>query len=284
MVRRKLRQTGSSISFFAFQDIITCVSGILIIITLLLSLHLGESASATNDESATAAQESKLAALLDELTALRRTAERSAMNRAVKANADELNARAAQLRAEAEALAARNAASSARTVDIGKDSNTIQRAKQLAALSASTEPRRVEIHALEAEAAKQAAEAQKAARAAEQAQTIVLAEQARRNVLRLIPEPSASNREPVVVQLGARTWSIERFDVEEKRSGSSLGDFRAALSQFAPLKQYLVFYGKPSAADDFDAYVNAGRTAGFGVGYDLVAEDAAIELHPVPTK
>jgi len=284
MVRRKLRQVGSPISFFAFQDIITCVSGILIIITLLLSLHLGESAPATDEEHATAEQETKLAALLDELTTLRRTAERDAASRAGRASAAELTARAAQLRAEADALAARNAWLRTQAKGLGEDTSSVQRARQLAILSASTEPRRTEIRTLEVEAAKRAAVAQAAARAVEQAQAAVLAEQQRRNVLRLIPEPSASNREPVVVQLGARSWTVQRFDVADKQTGNSLGDFRTALGQLAPLKQYLVFYGKPSAADDFAAYVDAGRAAGFGVGYDLVTEDAQIELHPARPK
>lgn len=284
MSRRKLRSSGSPISFFAFQDIITAVSGILIIVTLLLALNVGGSQSSADEEKASAEQESKLARLLDELTVLRRTAERDVAEQVGRASASELRSRAVELNEQAELLATKNAKQKAGAKGMSDDVTVANRAQLLAELGATMNPRKAEILALEGEAAQKAAEVKAAAQAVEKAQAAVVAEQARKNVLRLIPEPSASNREPVVVQLGARSWSIQRFDVRDKQTGSSLADFRTALGAFAPLKQYLVFYGKPSSADDFDAFVEAGRTAGFGVGYDLVGENAEIELHPPEPK
>jgi hypothetical protein len=284
MSRRRLRNAGSPISFFAFQDIITSVSGILIIVTLLLSLQLGESAISTDQERATAEQEARLAALLDEITIRRRAAVQNAATRAGRASAAELKARAAQLRAEADALTAQNAAHAAQSTGLAADGDSIQRDRQLAALSATMEPRRAAIRALEADSEKRGREAQAAAQAVEQAQAAVLEEQERRNVLRLIPESSTTNREPVVVILAARKWTLQRFDVADKKDGGTLADFHAALGNLSPLKQYLVFYGKPSAANDFAAYVDAGRGAGFGVGYDLVPEDVQIQLHPAKPK
>ena len=284
MSRRKLRSSGSPISFFAFQDIITAVSGILIIVTLLLALNVGQSHSSAEEEKASAEQESKLARLLDELTVLRRTAERDVTEQVGRATASELKSRAAELNEQAELLATKNAKQKAGAKGMSDDVTVANRAQLLAELGATMNPRKAEILALEGEAERKAAEAKTAAQAVGKAQAALVAEQARKNVLRLIPEPSASNREPVVVQLGARSWSIQRFDIRDKQTGSGLADFRTALASFAPLKQYLVFYGKPSSADDFDAFVEAGRKAGFGVGYDLVAENAEIELHPPEAK
>lgn len=278
-MRPKLRQSGSPISFFAFQDIITSVSGILIIVTLLLALNLGSANPMLEQERATAAQESRLAALLDELSTFRRMADRAAAERGGKATAAELAERAAKLRADARALAERNARFRAEAADIRPDAGEAQRAEALARLSASKQPRRAEIQKLEADAAARAAEAQAAARAVEQAQAAALAEQQRRNVLRLIPEPSATNREPVIAQLATRHWTLQRFDTQEKTNGTTLTEFRTALGGLSALKQYVVFYGKPSAADEFQAYVDAARSAGFGVGYDLVPEETQIELH-----
>lgn len=279
MLRRKLRQTGSSISFFAFQDIISAVSGILIIVTLLLALSLGSANPVLEHERATADQEARLAALLDELSTARRIADRAAAARGGQATAAELAARAVQLRDDARALADRNARLRTETADIRTDAGEAQRAEAFARLSAGREPRRAEIRKLEATAAERAAEAQAAARAAEQAQADVLAEQQRRNVLRLIPEPSATNREPVIAQLAARRWTLQRFDTQEKSGGNTLAEFRTALGGLSTQRQYVVFYGKPSATDEFEAYVDAARSAGFGVGYDLVPEDTEIELH-----
>ncbi len=279
MLRRKLRQTGSPISFFAFQDIITAVSGILIIVTLLLSLNLGSANPMLEQERATVAQEARLAALLDELSTARRMAERAAAVRGGQATPAELASRAAGLRADANALAGRNARIRAETADIRPDAGAGQRAEVFARLSAGMEPCRAEIKKLEAAAAERAAAAQAAARAAEQAQAAVLTEQQRQNVLRLIPEPSATNREPVIAQLAARRWTLQRFDTQDKSGGSTLAEFRTALGGLSAQKQYVVFYGKPSATDEFEAYVDAARSAGFGVGYDLVPEETEIELH-----
>jgi hypothetical protein len=279
MLRRKLRDVGSPISFFAFQDIITSVSGILIIVTLLLALQLGDTSAALEDERATADQQTRLAALLDELSTLRRAGERASAERGGRASAQELAARAARIREDARAIAERNARLRADAAGITADASAERRAAMLVKLSASTAPRRSEIEKLEAQAAKLAAEAEAAARAAEAAQAAVMAEQQRRNVLRLIPEPSATNREPVIVQVGAGRWTVQRFDVADKTDGTTLADFRTALGRFDSLKHYLVYYGKPSASDDFDAFVDAGRSAGYAVGYDLVPEGTEIELH-----
>ena len=272
MSRRKLRSSGSPISFFAFQDIITAVSGILIIVTLLLALNVGESHSSADEEKASAEQESKLARLLDELTVLRRTAERDAAEQAGRATASELKSRATELNEQADQLAVKNAKQKAGAKGMTEAVSDAKRAQLLAELGATMNPRKAEVLELAAEAERKAAETKAVSEAVARAQSELIAEQARKNVLRLIPEPSASNREPVVVQLGARSWSIQRFDIRDKQTGSGIVDFRTALASFAPLKQYLVFYGKPSSADDFDAFVEAGRKAGFGVGYDLVAK------------
>ena len=205
MSRRKLRSSGSPISFFAFQDIITAVSGILIIVTLLLALNVGQSHSSAEEEKASAEQESKLARLLDELTVLRRTAERDVTEQVGRATASELKSRAAELNEQAELLATKNAKQKAGAKGMSDDVTVANRAQLLAELGATMNPRKAEILALEGEAERKAAEAKTAAQAVGKAQAALVAEQARKNVLRLIPEPSASNREPVVVQLGARS-------------------------------------------------------------------------------
>src|SRR5688500_3894328 len=40
MTRRRRRSAGSPVSFFSFQDIVTSVTGILILVTLLMTLDL----------------------------------------------------------------------------------------------------------------------------------------------------------------------------------------------------------------------------------------------------
>ena len=278
MARRKLR-TKSHISFFAFQDIITSVSGILIIVTLILALNLGAVSPALEQEQATATQESQLAKLLDELTVLRRKAHSEAAIRGGQATSDEIAARAAQIMADAQTLSEQTAGNRSETADLNPDAEESVRAGALAKLSAGKGTRMAEIEKLKATAAARAAAAQAAAEAAEKAQDAALAELALKNVLRLIPEASATNREPVIVVLAESKWKLQRFDTKEQIDGMNENDFREAVKTLDKQKQYLVFYSKPSATNDFESYIDLARNSGFTVGYDLVPEEAEIELH-----
>jgi hypothetical protein len=53
----KLRQTSARVSFFAFQDMITTVTGVLIIVMLLLSMEVTQRAEASPDPARRAAAE-----------------------------------------------------------------------------------------------------------------------------------------------------------------------------------------------------------------------------------
>ena len=72
-MRARFQRGGTpTISFFAFQDIITSVIGILVVITLLLSMHLDQMPLVSSDtEAAPAERVAQLQRALDELSALR---------------------------------------------------------------------------------------------------------------------------------------------------------------------------------------------------------------------
>lgn len=63
----KLRKTGARVSFFAFQDMITTVTGVLLLVTLLLTLYLNQppSSPAHNDRDKMRQQVAKAQSELD---------------------------------------------------------------------------------------------------------------------------------------------------------------------------------------------------------------------------
>jgi len=69
MSSRLRSQSGPKTSFFAFQDIITCVTGVLILITLILASHL-EVNTDTVTQQAPEEQQRRLAELLADQTRL----------------------------------------------------------------------------------------------------------------------------------------------------------------------------------------------------------------------
>ena len=76
---------------------------------------------------------------------------------------------------------------------------------------------------------------------------------------------------------------LERFDHPEKTEvrGSGLrSKFEKVLEGYSKLDQYIVFYFKPSGVENFEALIDAAKTAGFEIllGYDAVGEGVAINF------
>jgi hypothetical protein len=109
----------------------------------------------------------------------------------------------------------------------------------------------------------------------------LLEEQARRNQLWVIPDRSASSKEPVLAVISGNQASFQRFDNPEKQilNGARVTDgFAAALKSYSSLNQYIVFYFKPSGADHFKELTQEARDAGFEIGYDAINEDVAVNF------
>jgi hypothetical protein len=279
-MRGRFQRGGqAAISFFAFQDIITSVIGILIVITLLLALHLDEAVPLSTDAPVNPGLEEKLRGLLDALAAMRAdlaaapepAADPQAMaagNAILRQKIEAAKEKAREGRATAARMAGDRSGDAARA-DIAKARADAGR------LQAEMETLR-----------RQAAESQAAMTALEvkvkQREAALLAERDRKNVLRLIPEKSQTSKEPVLALVTGRGISLQRFDAGETVQVRGVAEFRDALAQFSKLDQYLVLYFKPSGAEDFTKLTEAVRAAGFELGYDAIPEDFEVEFRSKP--
>lgn len=278
----RFQRGGQSISFFAFQDIITAVSGILVVITLLLALHLDEATPVSaDDETASPERTAELEARLTELAAERAAIEYLQAARAVSDPAA-LEAEIAKLEQQ---LAAAN---SRRTQqDAMASSVRANRAGNSSEVEAEAARRRIEANAeklveLEHGAAASAAAMAALERQVNERQAALLAEQQRRNDLWLIPQKSGTSKEPVLVVVEKQAIALQRFGEAEPRRIRRKTDFTSALETYSKLDHYLVFYYKPSGADRFEELANAARNAGFEIGYDLIGEDTNLHFGPRP--
>jgi len=274
-----------TISFFAFQDIITSVIGILLVVTLLLALHLDDPASRSTDETpASAALAAALEAALRELAAVQtEIAQLQAMNAAADPAA--LAAESALLREQTAALEEKNRKLRLTSAAMAGDRSGAAVQADLAKSRATLEQQRAAVRILRDQADASREAMAKLEMEAKEREAVLVAEFDRKNVLRLIPERSTTSKEPVLVLVDGRGVRLQRFDAGETATVRDLGAFRDALKQFSKLDQYLVYYFKPSASGRFEELTEAGKDAGFEIGYDAIPEEFELEFRsslPVP--
>jgi hypothetical protein len=271
-----------TISFFAFQDIITAVSGILVIVTLLLALHLDEvTPVSTDDEPASPESAAELDARLTELSAERAAIERLQAAQAISDPAA-LEAEIAKLKQQLAAANSRRAQQDAMASSVKAN-----RAGDAVEVEAEAARRKLQANAeklaeLERRAAESAAAMAELERQVKERQAALLAEQQRRNDLWLIPQKSSTSKEPVLVIVEDQAVALQRFGQTEPQRVRRTREFTEALKTYSKLDHYLVFYFKPSGADRFKELGSAARDAGFEIGYDAIGEDANLRFGPRP--
>jgi hypothetical protein len=275
--------SGGRVGWFAFQDIIMSVTGILIVIALILALQIdrvwdpSRPSGLSDDTDPAGADGSTLAVLLDEVAGLREELELIRAGRRAKGNRDELAAEVSRL----EDAVGRARASL--TVSV-----TPQDGEELAAADLA---RIAEIARLDHELKQVEAEYEKTRQEAGELPSIpdlerrvreseALVAQSRQGAkkMRLIPEKSDTTKEPLVLVVGAEELKLMRFDAPEVRSFRGLHDFTLSLKRYRKVDQYFVIFVRPSGVVRFDDVLQAIKNAGFEVGYDALGEDTEILL------
>lgn len=287
MASRFRSSSGARVTFFAFQDIITSVSGILILVVLMLATELDKPITRSSDNNPEL--ERRLAALIEEQAAL------DVLNKELRDSlAAARNAPAAgQIQTQVQELQARLTAKK-RELTNAVAVAALQRAEQLerdARLGLSEQARDIEAIKKENERLSvKVAEARRKMEAAESAlqrtEKIVLQSRARAGQLWVIPDTRGTTKEPLLVTVSGRDVLIERFDQPEKRllipASSARVDFRRFLSGVNTLDQYLVFLVRPSGISTFDALSDMVRREGIDIGSDAIEEKQSVNFSRPP--
>ena len=289
MASRLRRNNWARISFFAFQDIITAVSGILILITLILATDLDRTTSARTTE-LQPELEMRLAQLLEEQTALELlnqqlrqslTGARNAPGleqltneiRDLKQRLDAMQGKFTNLLAVA---AAQRAAQAERDARLG-----------LAAFSADIDALNKENTKLAALVAEARRKMDRVESDVKRAENIVLKSRARKGTW-VIPDRSMTTKEPLLVVVGGQEVVAERFDQPDKQlrwpgSGAS-ADFRRFLAVVNKDNQYIMFYVRPSGIRLFEQLSDLARAQQIDIGFDAVGEDEEVHFSPLPSE
>lgn len=281
----RLRSLDSKISFFAFADIITAVSGVLIFIALLLATDLGQPTdSRTQSESAqsevelreTLAQQAAVDAQnhrWQELLAMADTAP----------NLEKLEADIARLRSQLSEEQKKQSAladqmDSSQAAVIARD-----KVLGLTELKATIRRTEQETESIKREEAKARDEMSNLEQRIAHVESQILKLRQWEGQIWLIPDKSATAKEPLVVFVDHTGVTLQHVEHPEKLKwdkAAADAEFKKHLAGAKALSQYVVFEVKPSGIGLFKNLVESARGLGFDVGYDALEEDKRPNLSP----
>jgi hypothetical protein len=287
-MRERFRSFDSKISFFAFADIITAVSGMIIFITLLLATDLGrpsEGSSRVEDSEVqgrlqeTLSQQAEVDAQNQSLQGVLAAAETAPSVEKLESDIERLRGQLMEEKRKhtdlAEQIAVTQSASDSRDRTLGLTDlkNQIQQVVQ-------------EAESIALQAARVRDEMTGVEQRVASVQSKLLKLREREGKLWLIPDKNSTTKEPILAVLSGSAAKMERFDHPEQarqfnKSSASAG-FESYLGELKPLNQYVVFQVRPSGIELFERLVKIARDKGFEVGFDAIEEQGEIHFATPP--
>jgi hypothetical protein len=274
-MRGRFNKSGAStVSFFAFQDVITGTTGFLIIITIFLALNLDEVISVSHEPDPNKAIAEALQKTLEKVIALKGLVTTAQLapgetRDTVERMIDDLKRSISRLRSPEEMQAKKNP----------REESMLDREVrfEIKKLLVQIDLLKKQLPDTTREAAK--AESKIASLESEVKDAMDRMQQTidRKNVLKLIPERSATNKEPMLVVVQKKLLRLQFFDDSPTQMLNTGDDLMAALKACPPVKFYAVLYFKPSGALRFRDLTKLLREAGYEIGYDLISEGTELE-------
>ncbi|MBT3638048.1 MAG: hypothetical protein HN531_14005 [Opitutae bacterium] len=106
------------------------------------------------------------------------------------------------------------------------------------------------------------------------------AEKSKRNSLWMIPERSDDGKDPLLVTIDDRNMRFEEFDKPESlrvlRTSSLTSSFKSGVESYSTRRFKIVFLFKPSGAHYFKKIIELAKELGFEVGYDPIEESQKV--------
>ena len=284
----RLRSLDSKISFFAFADIITAVSGVLIFIALLLATDLGRPTD-SHSQAANSQIERQLQQALGQqmevdarnhrLQELLATADTAPDLEKLQTDITRLRSQLSEEKKQT-ALAAQTADSQAA---IAARDKTLG----LTGLKTTVQDTEQEVKSIAQQEAKARSEMDNLDQQVAHKESQLLKLRQREGQLWLIPEKSTTTKEPILVTVANAGITIDRFDHPNQRRQSDKTGANSALKSYLgganALNQYVVFLVRPSGIALFQDLVKSARDMGFEVGFDALEENREIHFSPLPS-
>jgi hypothetical protein len=274
-MRHGLRSGGEGISFFFFQDIITCLIGIVLFIALLLTLFANEASRESQASApgapATAAQKKTLNDLISRVVQLKSDVKTAILSGSTQ---EEISQRLIAARSELEDL--KNQLSQQRGAQAPTGGNAEIR-QAIDALKQRSAIRQGEVEGLARE------ESEKNRQLGELAAALAALEekllQEAKDVDHIWLDPTASNtsKHPLLL-------IVNREGYELKELGKSKGttkegvDLNKLLEAYPPSEYFTVIYFRPSTWNRHKNVTKTVRSLGFEIGTDALREEQKLDF------
>lgn len=265
---------GSCVSFFAFQDVITATTGFLIIITIFLALNLDETISSDSQDAAPhAALSATLQNTLAEIVKLKQRASMASL--APHENEETVKRMIDDLKNSIDRLTPSTQPDASQKMDETPLDREIR--IEMQKLLTTQESLKKLLPETTEKAAKTESELAALESELKEVQSRLQQSYDQQNVLRLIPEKSTTNKDPVLVVVAKSGFRIQAFDGSKVQSASTLDGLQQSLTTFPAVQHYIVLYFKPSGSLQFDDIIKRVRGTGYEIGYDLIPENIQLE-------
>ena len=280
------------ISFFAFQDIITSTSGVLIIVVLLLGTFLGSVAPEISTSPQVPPKElfDKRQSLLTEVAQMKAQLQVMQQGEEKIKDTDGVRLRLTRERLEAETIRLEN--------DLrGKKIARQDKQKELAVAieTSGLTPMISEIDALEGKnlAARKEAETlesehESLRRAVEKNEAKLAAFEAEKGKIWLQPRNQDTTKAPLILSIEREKATLYEFDQPERSQSWVLGssqmtrDIEVKLKDYTPSTHYLVIFLKPEGVPAAKEIKEVVKKLGFDVGWDALEPGAILQKGKPP--
>jgi len=291
MSNRLRSSLAPRISFFAFQDIITSTSGILIIVVLLLGTFLGSFVPEISTSPQTPPREllDKKQSLLSEVARMKAQLQTMQSGGEI-GDADEGRLRKARERMEAEKMSLEQ---EVRGKKIARENKKQEMAGAIEA--AGLMPIVTEVDALEKknEVAKKTtaaleAEYEQLRRAVEKNEAKLAAFEADKGKIWLQPRKQETTKAPLIFSMDGEKAKLYEFDRPEHNQEWALGsrqlvpEVKAKLNEYSPRTHYLVIFLQPEGVSDANQVKEVAKKLGFDVGWDALEPGTVLQTGPPP--
>lgn len=274
-MRKGLRSGGEGISFFFFQDIITCLIGIVLFIALLLTLFANESSSnesqAGPGSPASAAQKKTLNELINQVIKLRNEVKTSILSGSTQ---EEISQRLVAARSELEDL--KNQLSQYRGSKAPTGGNA-EIKQEIDALKQRSAIKQGEVEGLakeETEKNKQIAELSAALASLEEK----LLQEAK-DVDHIWLDPTASNttKRPLLIIVNKNGYELKELGGGKGLSKEG-GDLGKLMSGYSTAEYFAVVYFRPSTWNMQRNIAEKMRGMGYEIGTDALREEQKLDF------
>jgi hypothetical protein len=274
-MRHGLRSGGEGISFFFFQDIITCLIGIVLFIALLLTLFANESSSdsqaAAPGSPASAAQKKVLNDLISRVVQLRADVKTAMLSGSSDA---EISQRLVAARSELEDLKSQLSRMAGSQAPTGGNSDVKQ---AIVALKQRSAIRQGEVEGLARD------ETEKNKQLGELTATLASLEEKllkeAKDVDHIWLDPTASNtsKHPLLLIVNREGYELKELGKSkgETKGGDDLGKL---LADYPTSEYFTVIYFRPSTWNRHNNVTKAVRSLGYEIGTDALREEQKLDF------